>query len=361
MKKTFVILTIVLAMLAAPVFAEVTASGEVNYAWGFNADDYEENIDTNDMVINLGGTVGEYTSIAAEFEGENDLSGNVSAGGNSYAVSMNTMEITQDVTGALGIDAGVSVALTVGIEDFDPKEYNDMAYGDFDLDGEINPGTVMTKVSLGFQDMVTVDAAVYEKGLGVNAYGNIADMADVSVYYMMDFAVTSWDKATEIATITDAKDFNILGANAAIMVMDGLKLGAGFEMASWDTSSVYESWTVYGVSAVYTMDALTATLGTNTDVYEDSDFGEETDVAIAVDYAVNEMISVNAAYKMPIDAGTADLADVMGYEVGVKAAVDGVTYKAGYALGSDNNAFDGGFMDGTDRAGNFYLKMSASF
>ncbi len=360
MKKTFVILTIVLAILAAPVFAEVTASGEVNYQWTFDADNYNEFIDTNDMVIDLGGTVGDYTSISAEFEAEyEDVDGVTSDGSGSRAVSMNSAEITQDITGALGLDAPVSVSVTFGLEDHDPKEYNDMAYGDFDLDGELNPGSIMTKVSLS-NDMFTLDASMYEdQKFGVNAYGNVADMADVSVYYFKDFTYSAWDYSAMVPA--DAEDAYCLGFNTAVAVMDGLTVGAGYEMGGWSTDADIDSVSAFGLSAKYVMDALTATLGTNTVSYEDAELAETTWIAVAVDYAVNDMFSVNAAYKMPADAGDDDLADVMGYEIGAKAVVDNVTYQAGYTLGSDNEAKDAGYMDGADRSGNVYLKVGASF
>ena len=363
MKKTFVILTIVLAILAAPVFAEVTASGEVNFAWTFNADDYAEYVDTNDMVLDLGGTVGDYTSISAEFEAEyEDVDGDLAdTTGSSDAVSLNQATLTQDITGALGIDAPVSVAVTFGIDGLagDPVNYNEVAgYGDFCSDGALDPGTLMTKVSLGV-DAFSIDAAMYEgNNFGVNAYGNVADMADVSVYFFNE-ATAGWKAIGDLTPVEPS----VFGVNAGATVMEGLVVGAGMETASFDKIGDISSATSYGVSAAYTMDALTAGVALSSLTYKDApDFAEVATVAVNVNYAVNEMITAFAAVKSVLDAGDADFEDVVCYEAGAKASIDSVTYTAGYTLGSDYEAYDGGFVDDDgERAGNFFIKVGASF
>lgn len=371
MKKTFVILTIVLAILAAPVFAEVTASGEVNFQFMTDFDDnYSEVVDSNDLIINLGGTVGEYTSISAEFEAEfADTDGDLTDGlddgdATSRAVSMNAATVTQDITGALGIQAPVSLAVTFGIDGFSPEEYNDMAYGDFDKDGEVDPGTIMTKFSIGIMDMVTIDAAYFEEyKMGFNAYGTFADMVDVSVYFLKDFTTSAWDFSAIVPP--DAEDPYAIGFNTGVTVMEGLKVGAGIEYGAWDTDADIENAMAYGLSVVYTgVEGLTVELGTNTTSYEDADdFAEQTSVKTGVAYALTDMFSVTGAFGVSaLDAGDDEFEDVVLYEVGAKAAIDGMTYNVGYALGSDYEAAAGGFTDEDgDRVGNFYLKVGASF
>ena len=365
MKKTFVILTIVLAILAAPVFAEVTASGEVNFGWAFNADDYSEKVDTNDMVLDLGGTVGDYTSISAEFEAEyEDVDGELADGSGDSTVSMNQATLTQDITGALAIDAPATVSVTFGIAGIgaDPVNYNEVAgYGDFCSDGGLDPGTLMTKVSLGV-DAFTIDAAMFEgNNFGVNAYGNVADMADVSVYYFNE-ATAGWKALGDITPVEPS----VLGFNAGVTVMDGLVVGAGMEMATFEEIAIMgdlTSATSYGVSAAYTMDALSAGVALASLTYEDApDFAEVSTVAVNVNYAVNDMITAFAAMKTVLDAGDADMADVICYEAGAKASIDSVTYTAGYTLGSDYEAYCANYTDDDgERAGNFFVKVGASF
>ena len=382
MKKTILVLLVSFMVLAAPAFAEVTASGEVNYYWMFNADDYAEAIDTNDVVLDLGATVGEYTSISAEFEAETDLSGpfvtdrellgydeNGDAvygeknGSADTPVNMNKVTLTQDITGALGINGPVSVAVTFGISDFDPVEYNDLTYWDFDRDGEMDPGTIMTKASFGFAEGMNLDLVMYEdQAIGANFYGNFAGMVDLSAYYLNNFTTGSWDYSDDVPA--DADDPYIFGANTAVAAMEGLTVGAGFEYASWDTDTDTEYITHFGGSVVYTYDALTAGVGVwSSDSDSDAwgDFAEETVAAVNAQYALTEMVAINGAVGSVLDAGDDDFEDVVFYEVGTELYIDNVTYGAGYTLESDNWGYCGGFTDDDERAGNVYMYVKATF
>lgn len=372
MKKTFVILTIVLAILAAPVFAEVTASGEVDFEWAFNADDYAETIDSNDMTINLGGTVGEYTSIKAEFEGEfADTDGTIGDGmdgtdATDDAVYLNQATLTQDITGVLGIQSPVSVALTVGVDSVgdDPVNYNEVAGYNFASDGQLDPGTIMTKVSLGI-DTITVDLSVWEHyNFAAEVYGNVAEIADVSAYVYTGDDVSTMD---DIGTA----DLFVFGFNGAATVMEGLDVGAGLEYTGFDDAAatgtgwadVISYYMEYGISVAYTMDALSAGVSFATFYVDANDYSmaENTEAALNVSYAVTDMLTPFAAVGSVLDPGDDDFSDVVYYEIGVQAALDGVTYTTGYTLGSDWNAYDAEMTDGDDRAGNFFVKVGAEF
>lgn len=345
MKKTFVILTIVLAMLAAPVFAEVTASGEVSYAWAFNADDYSEAIDSNDMVLNLGGTVGDYTSIKAEFEAEfaddKDVTDGFDTDGDatSRAVSMNKATLTQDVTGAMGIDGAAAVSMTFGVDSFAGTEYQAVAgYGDFEYDAEIDPGTIMTKATIAL-DMVTICAAIYEDMyIGVDAFGTFG-IVDAAATFLMD----------------DVAKTNYVAFNGAASPAEGVTVGAGTEMTMADGADTTGN---YGVSAAYAMDALTAGVAfTGSFGDDDADFAVDSGLGVNVNYAVSEMMSVFVGMKSNLEFDS----DLMGYEAGAAYTVDSVKYEAGYTMRSDYEAYNPGFKDGADDAGNFYFQVSASF
>ena len=368
MKKTFVILTIVLAILAAPVFAEVTASGEVDFEWAFNADDYSEKVDSNDMVIDLGGTVGDYTTISAEFEGEyaeddGQIDG-VDADGEDITanVVLNDATLTQDITGALGIESPVSVALTFGVKGIgdDPVNYNEVAAYNFASDGELSPGTIMTKASLGI-DTFTVDLSIWEdENFGIEVYGRAADAADVSVYYFSGDAV-----AMEYGEMTAFEDKYVFGINGATdVLMEGLVVGAGMEMYGFKKIGDVSSFMYYGVSAAYTMDALEAGVSMGGEYIDIDDFeaAEHMKIAANVTYGVNEMVDVFACVGTLVDPGEEDAGDVIFYEAGAALGIDNVTYTAGYTLESDWNAYDAGYTDDDgERAGNFFIKVGASF
>ncbi|QEN08425.1 hypothetical protein EXM22_10675 [Oceanispirochaeta crateris] len=357
MRKTIVLLTIVLAILAAPVFAEVTASGSVEFGFAYNADNYSEYAD-NEVDVNLGATVGEYTSIDANLSAAEDTSAL------DQVVYLDSMTLTQDITGALGMDAGFGLSATFGISSFEPMEYQAVAgYGDFEYDDDsselttynlIEGDTIMSMASISLEDMVTIDVAVYEPGaevmsdamqFGINAYGTFG-MVDASVSYL------------KIADKT-----SIFGLNAAAMPMEDLTVGAGVSSYNYDGDSI----TGFGVSASYTMDALTAGFAmtsATTSLDTDEEFGDVTNYAVNVNYMVSEAATVFAGVMIAGDGDgnvDTDLADTLGYEVGASYVLDGVTYSAGYTFDSDYTAVNGEFMDGADRAGNVFLKISASF
>jgi hypothetical protein len=351
MKKTIVLMTIVLAILAAPVFAEVTASGDVDFRFGMNGDVYAEKND-NDVTLNLGATIGDFTSVTVEMSATNET-------GESDAVTLDQMVLTQDVTGALGVDAPVGVAMSFGVTDFMPKQYQAVAgYGDFEYDDDMadpytynvigEAGTIMTKASISIVDMVTVDVAMYEPGVefmsdamqfGINAYGTFG-MVDASVSYLKF-----------------ADEMFSIGVNAAAAPVDGLEVGAGFTQANDGT----ETYSAFGVSAAYTIDALTAGVAMKSimsSVDSPLEFGDVTNYAVNVNYMVTEELKAFAAAKItgdmsPVDT---DLADTLGYEVGASYVLDGVTYSLGYTDASDYVAYDAGGEDG-----NVFFRVQASF
>jgi uncharacterized protein YxeA len=363
MKKTIVLLTIVLAIVAAPVFAEVTASGDVDFRFAYSADNYKEKND-NDLKVTYGATLSDFTSLSVSAEATNETGKTgIDLTADDYLgnyLKLNQMTLTQDVTGALGVDAGVGVAVTFGISSFEPKEYQAVAgYGDLEYDDDsddlntyniLPSDSIMTKASISVSDMVTVDAAIYEPGsevgsdmmmYGVNAYGTFG-MVDASVSFLKRA-----DKVT------------ILGINGAAAPIEGLKVGAGFTQLSDDG----DTYGAYGVSVAYTMDALTAgvAMTSKTDSVDEPDFVDVTTLAFNVNYQVTEAAKVFAGAKLTTLSSDVDMEDKLNYEVGGAYVLDGVTYTAGYTLFSDYKAYTGKFMDGADRVGNVFFRVQASF
>ncbi len=317
MKKTFVILTIVLAILAAPVFADVTASGKVTYDFMY-APDYAEYMDSDDNKIDLdlGGTVGDYTSIGANLSAAYGTSDDTTTGlwDVTGDVTLDALTLTQDVTGALGVDSPVSVAYTIGKTDFGPVEYQGVA-GKNDLeytyDG-VGGDTIMTKLSFGVQDMVTIDTYLYSGAdldimgddgiIGVNAYGTFG-MVDASVSYI----------------VVDP-DTSVFGVNGAATVMEGLTVGAGLESEMADETTSY-----YGVSANYVTGPIEAGLGFQSMAYSgdtDLEFSDVSSIGVKATYSVNDMLD---AYASVVDELTFE---TLEWEVGAVYTLDGVSYKA---------------------------------
>ncbi|MDA3955196.1 hypothetical protein [Oceanispirochaeta sp.] len=402
MKKTIVLLTIVLAILAAPVFAEVTTSGDVEFDWAFGADDnYKDGETDGSAKIALDGAISDFTSISAAFEADYDDS-----------ASLNAMTLTQDITGILGVDGAVAFSYTVGFMGYSPVTYSEVApytAGIFDaeagkkvgVDGNFGSSTYTVgedyysassmlgfKMMFGLADMVNVDVALYPSSMmskesrgyygaadsalemGINAYGTFG-MVDASVYYV---ASTRTNLLEDDGDDADSNG-NMFGFSAASTVMEGLKVGAGLEMnmdqdiidvTGAKVGEVGMSVTDVSVDAAYTMDALTAGLSFYTAfASEDTglDFAEVSGIGISAKYAVTEMANLTAALTTPFSPiDPLEFADVMGYEVGADVTLDGVTYMAGYTLMSDYSAYDAEFLNKKGEAtGDVYLKIKASF
>ncbi|MDC7234444.1 MAG: hypothetical protein PQJ58_14520 [Spirochaetales bacterium] len=393
MKKTIVLMTIVLAILAAPVFAETGFSGSVDYNFGTDFDMYDQGTD-NSTAITLDGKVGEFSTVSVGIEADDDSN-----------ASATIMTLSQDVTGALGVEGPVTFAYKVGRQTYSPADYSGVAgYEDAGADAEIGKswsvdsdgvydtdsmlGLVLT---FGIADMVNVDIAAYpgsyyEVGkyasadgladdtypeFGINAYGTFG-MVDASVYYVMSKkSMGLLDSDTD--NIDDNGDY--FGINLGA-VIDALSVGVLFEMAP-DQKFIYDNGTTLdsmdtglsvgriGVAAQYTIDALTAGLAYKTGfasetVYNDDGsevtFAESSFVGVNLTYAITEAANVWAAYGTPFAVYTGDLSDSMVYEVGAETTLDGVTYGIGYTKGSEFKAWDAELEDG-----NVFVSISASF
>ena len=407
MKKTIVLLTIVLAILAAPVFAEVGTSGSVEFDWAFGSDDNYKDGETDGAAkLAIDGAISDFTSVSAEISADYDDS-----------ASLNAMTLTQDVTGAMGADGTVGFSYTVGFMGYSPVNYAEVAPRSIDIfdaevgkkvgvdgntyvldgtTGDFTPGDDYYSASslLGFKmmfalaDMVNVDVALYPSSMmskesrgyysaadsalemGLNAYGTFG-MVDASVYYVAS-TMTNYKEDDDDDADSNG---NMFGFSAKAAPMAGLTVGAGFEMvmaqdiidmSGAKVDEVADAYGAYNVNAAYTMDALTAGLGFGSNFTTgDSDltFAEVSTVVVSAKYAVTEMANLTASVKTPLSpVDPLEFADVMGYEVGADVAFDGVTYMAGYTKMSDWNAYDGEFVnDKGESVGNVYLKIKASF
>jgi hypothetical protein len=257
MKKTIVLLTIVLALIAAPVFAETGFSGAVEFKYGTDFDNFDTDTG-NDTTISLDGKVGEFSTISVGIEADGDS-----------AATATLMTLSQDVTGALGIDGPVSFTYKMGKQTYSPADYSGVAgYEDAGIDAKIGQkwaagdtavefttdsmlGTVLT---FGFADMIMLDVAVYPASyfeiadpifgevdtyteIGINLYGTFGP-AQVSAYFVGSPYTSLIEDVTD--PDSDAIDENgkMMGANAGL-TFDALKVGI-----VWETklSNEYVDW-----------------------------------------------------------------------------------------------------------------------
>ncbi|MBF9018067.1 MULTISPECIES: hypothetical protein [unclassified Oceanispirochaeta] len=377
MKKTIVLLTIVLALVAAPVFAETGFTGSVEFKYGTDFSDFATDTG-NDTKISLDGKVGEFSTISVGIEADE----------NSNA-SATLMTLSQDVTGALGVEGPVSFAYKMGKQTYQPADYSGVGgYEDAGRDAKIGQGyeaddtdfttnsMLGTVLTFGFADMIMIDAVVFpasyfEKAadaangyfdadnfaeFAVNAYGTFGP-AQVSVYYTM--SNLSYLADSDGDAIDEAGD--MIGANLGL-VIDALSVGVLWEtdlekdfQAATGVTGTKPMNTEIGIAAKYVIGSVTPGIAFKTAFYDGSDFAADSGLGLNVTWAAAEMFNVTAAVKNSFVFD--DLGDTLGYEVGVDYTLDGVKYSIGYTDGSEFKAYDAELSD----TGNMYVKVGASF
>lgn len=333
MKKTIVLLTIVLALIAAPVFAETGFSGSVDYKFGTNFTEFGDEVD-NDSAISLDGKVGEFSVVSVSIEANEEGYD----GTEDQTAKVTNLVLSQDVTGALGLSSPVTFAYALGVQSFEPADYSEVAgYGEAGLDAETATGLALV-ATFGVTEMFMLDVAAFPKTyfgaaheFAVNAYGTIS-MVDYSAYYQLS-----------------AVGGDMVGANMGL-VIDALSVGAALDMILTDAMNSG----VYGVAAQYTIEAFTAGLAFGSafaNVDTGMTFSDVSAIGVNLNYDITEAATVWAAVKMPF----ADISDNFGYEAGIEAGLDGVTYGIGWTDASDYKAFDAGL------GGNLFVEVSAAF
>ena len=122
MKKNIVLAMIVLAILVAPAFAEPTFHGEASYSFVFEQDKAKNADGTqpdkqweklaNNAKIKFDAELDENTTLSAEIKGDE-----------GKAVEVQTMILSQNLTGVLGIEGPVSFSYKLGKQEWKPQDY----------------------------------------------------------------------------------------------------------------------------------------------------------------------------------------------------------------------------------------------
>ncbi len=302
MKKTVVLLTIVLALLAAPVFAEITLGGEVNFgvasdfataADGANhkdgANGFNHVMDT--FKLGVTGNVDEFTTAEFNIEFADPSVGAALIGPASVTVKT-------DVTGVMGLDAPVDVTLITGYNDYfgSKKFHSEDGYGLAELKGNYG-----SKWNIGadvkIMDMVTVrfglnawvqEQKKYTDGLFMGAFVENMNGLSAEAYFVMD-------------------DFNTLGLDLVYgLDMNGMKItpSAAFQMLMYskDNGAAKDTSVIkFGAGVNFVMDALNAGLSC---LYtgEDESAAKKADATFALGfdagYQITDMFKVYAGVKM---------------------------------------------------------------
>lgn len=330
MKKAIMLTAAAIAMISAPLFAEITVSGEfeAQMSYEFNDTLYsEEYLDAstplvgtqdgdNDIQFNIETKIGEFTSIDVDIDAE--------AG---QDVFFNEMSLTQDFTGALGLDTPVTLSYTIGNSDGEAYQY----YDELDPVALIGGNELDLNFTIGLMDMVNVqlnlvpssyteDAAGADRGneFGVAAYG-VFGPASVAVSYMYtDKAIAGTDIDDDLLRNTGV-EFNTVLDFSPVTVSAQLQM---FNLND-DTNALGTHIRSY-VYAAYAMD-MGLTLGANFNNVSASDNETEEYIGFGADisYAVNDMWNVDAYVDV---TDSEEIVDSLEYGVGTDYTLDGATY-----------------------------------
>ena len=267
MKKNVVLVMLVLAMAVVPLFAEPTFSGSFSYGlnYDFGEKDVWEGL-ANKGKIDFKAELSDFTSLTA------------SVGGNQgEEVYVNSLVLSQDLTGALGFDGPLAFSYKLGKCNFEVHDYSFIKHPDakvgtkvsdkmeeYDLeieeDGETKTvvgkrpvmrgkkvrGNISNMVgfvaTVGIMDTLNVDIALYpetylnekkdDEEFAVNLSGTFGKVK-ASAYYTISQEFTQVHKFGWCQD--DYGDF--VGFNASVQVLEPLFISAFFERDMEDETS----------------------------------------------------------------------------------------------------------------------------
>ena len=382
MKKAFMLVAAI-AMLAAPVFAEITVSGEFEMLWSH---EFTEDVagqtyvddNENSVELDLGVEVGEFTTVSMTFLAEPTVA-DVTA-----AVSVDAWKISQDITGALGMDGAVDVTVATGNITFDAKQYvaDFHEFGEYDTAGN----SVDFMVTLGLMDMLTVELGLFpvsyagpsdDFDFGVNVYGvfgpvsiaasfvkendtavasNVADaIADgdptklvdvesaIEVNALIDLAPVTVAAQVQVYDLEDdAQDTDMQALLAAEWASD---MGLTITGEYYATEMLSDLDMDFRFAAEYVMGAVT--LDANYDVYqilEATTNVRTMEVGAGVSFAASEVVELHVNFDI---TDMSEVADNMEVNVGSDLAIGAMSYSIDYTLATKAETVTEDGMDHT--------------
>jgi hypothetical protein len=351
MKKTIVLLTIVLAFLAAPVFAEVTISGEMDYTAMINGDEVAGEFDK--VEIDILADIDDNNTFSLELEDKvksNDI-------GDSPAI-INWATVTTDWSAVLGIEE-VGITTVMGYTDFGGGDSNYITGYEFEnIGGVYTDKEGAAKVSLSFADgMVSPYVAYmfdpYDK---VDSVGVADDTVEALMGAVIDFAPVWAD--VYYLTAKDGYVDGIFGMEVYgnVDLGDGMGLDlVGSFATDLNSDAADGEASSHGFGGSFSVDAMTFGLS----IKGNDDQALEY-VGLDAAYAMSEMVTLRAGTALY--TGDDDSMDTL-VNVNLMAEVaasEGVTYKVGYLMtdgyggvatfspGAETETTDGGVWMGVN-------------
>ena len=337
MKKNVVLTLLVFAIMAVPMFAEPSFSGSFSYGLNYDFEHEEggkfsevwEGIDNN-IEIDFEATLSDFTSLTASVSGDED-----------DKVTVGTLVLSQDLTGALGMTGDFGFSYKVGKQTFAPEVYTCLKYPDaevgnnvtaityketveVDIDGEKHQVVVEKELEnprggirgsgegeLGFVgtialfETINVSVALYpqtymdeekkNEEFGVNLHGAFGDL-EVSAYYCK--SDENPDYVNKFGWQIDYSG-NLMGANAKYTFGDAAV--SAFVETNNDSKTTWVA-----LAGSYKLNDFTFKAGFDVNGFgkDDFDLKDSTDVDVRVDYD-NDALNVGLRFDGSLDDFTA--------------------------------------------------------
>lgn len=309
--KKIIVLAIAMAIVAGAAFAStdpaISGSFQYKLTFDFNSDGAAASTD-DEVKFAINGVVDDFTTVSVKI---NDMNGDdgLDSGGTGIPLELDDFTMTQDITGALGLEAPITLSATYGWQDMGPAEYSDDAVSHDKVElGAATGKYGAIKLAIGIMDMVTLKTIITptEYGTGVVPFAIEADITAIdglkfNVYFTKDDSATvnqigfTADYVISIVELCLGMDYNLDAETAPF------QFGA--------KATVIEGLTV---SAVFAASDL-------------MDLANTGYAGAKLAYVITDNLDVYAA-------GLYDFgASAFGYDFGLNAKLGAVTYNVGYS------------------------------
>jgi hypothetical protein len=378
-------------MIAAPVFAEITVSGDVEmmYSYDLAGDDGMETFGDdagNSVSLDLGIAIGEFTTLNATLDADAEFYDEQDSDNDSDpTVTLGGWSVTQDVTGALGLDGMVTFTAEMGDVSFSGMQYTDeldaLTDSDNDYGTDMDGSYFDYLLTFGLMDMITVEFGVFplsyssdalsgaDGQFGVNVYG-VFGPASVASYLAINSGMVDM-------AINGALDFSPVTAGFQFQIRD-LEADIDADMESY----VYVTYTsdfgleatleYYGYTMLTDMDMDLAadaayTIAIAEGMTADADFGASNileadgseltfNAGVGVSYAMSTIVELHANFDC--NNITNEAADNLELNVGTTLSIDSMTYSLDYTMDTDGET---DYLSSDDTIHQIMFLATASF
>jgi len=322
--KKLLLLALAMGLVAGAAFASTdpAVSGSFKYklTFDFESDGAAATTDS-EVVFTFNGVVDDFTTVSVGFDkingdssgydtvGDTTAPNGLDGGATNIPVTLDDFTLTQDITGALGLEAPVSLSATYGYQSFEPADYADKVGAEDYIDFGAGGGTYgAIKLEIGIMDMVTLKTLITPTEYYDGGATTFVVEADLTVLEGL---------SANLYFSSETEEFGLTAFYDSDMV--DVSLGFDYFTGASDASMMISA-------AVMPMDALTISVTFAAENFI-GDFTAGSNAALKVAYVITDSLDVYAKGKYAFAGGTG----AFGYDFGLNAKLGSVTYNLGYS------------------------------